>query len=262
MPNKQEVSNPQSGKTKPRSPAYPGIALGQAIERTQQIYDHEGKNKAHVPTVFKHWGYTPNSGAGRVVLAALKYYGLVDVEGSGGNRKIQLTELALDILLDKREGSKERKEAIKKAALNPNINSELWDKHEGSLGSRDELEYSLIREMNFTKRGVKEFLLHFYSTLEYAGLTSSSDKPETKDDKKEDKPDKEEVQQQIGQAGMSNVLLPLTSTSWAVLSAEFPLTQEEWDQMEKVLKVMKPGLVENNGTGIQLIPPMIEGGER
>ena len=246
MPNKEK--NPQKSKTKPRSPAYPSIALEEAIERAHQIYKHEQKNKAHVSTIFSHWGYTTKSGSARLALASLKYYDLINIEGSGDNRKVQLTDLALDILLDEREDSKERKEAIKKAALSPAINLELWDKYEGRLPSAKELEFSLKREKRFTERGVREFLPHFWNTLKYANLESLSDMPKTE----ENISDKEEevqmkTEQQVEQVGaMRDIQLPLASNSWATLSARFPLTQKKWEQMLAVLKAMKPALTEND----------------
>lgn len=39
------------------------------------------------------------------------------------------------------------------------------------------------------------------------------------------------------------VTLPFSLTGWAWLQADFPLSEEEWDQMMAVLIAMKPGLV-------------------
>ena len=244
MPNKEK--EPQRSKPKPRSPAYPSIPLEDAIGRARQIYDNEQKNKAHVSTVFSHWDYKAKSGRARLTLASLKYYGLIEIEGSGDNRKVQLTNLALDILLDEREDSKERGEAIKRAALSPVINSELWNKYEGNLPSDKELEFSLKRERGFTERGVREFLAHFSKTLEYANLESSSDVPHAGEDifDKEEVPAKTEQQaEQVG--AMRAIQLPLASNSWATLSAQFPLTQKEWKQLRTVLEAMEPALTKN-----------------
>lgn len=246
MPNKEKET--QKSKPKPRSPAYPSIPLEEAIDRARQIYDHEQKNKAHVSIIFSHWDYAAKSGKARLALASLKYYGLIEIEGSGDNRKVQLTGLALDILLDERENSKEREEAIKRAALSPAINSELWKKYEGNLPSEKELEFSLKREKGFTERGVREFLTHFFKTLKHANLESLSDMPEAGEDIS-DKEEKVQVrtEQQVEQVGaMHNIQLPLASNSWATLSARFPLTQKEWDQMMEVLKAMRPALVKND----------------
>lgn len=244
MSDKEEVSPQEKGKTGMRSPSYPRIDLKQAIEFTRLIYDKEKKGKVHLRTIVKHCGYNNmNAGTGKAVQAALKYYGLIDVEGSGDNRKAWLTELSLDILLDKRCDSKKRKEAIKKAALNPGINSELWEKYDGNLVSREELEYHLIRERGFTEKGMVNFLSNFYSTLEYSDLILPSDEEKTKNPQS-DKPKKEEAIRHPNRDGVHSYILPLTTDCSVELLGSFPLTEEEWDRMMDVLKAMKAGLVE------------------
>ncbi|MAH49858.1 hypothetical protein CMI37_28825 [Candidatus Pacearchaeota archaeon] len=39
------------------------------------------------------------------------------------------------------------------------------------------------------------------------------------------------------------VTLPLSASRWAYIRSPFPMTEEEWSQMESLLKTMKPGLV-------------------
>ena len=247
--------NTQKNKPKPRSPSYPGIALEEAITRARQIYSHERENKAHISAIFSHWNYKRSSGLARIALASLKYYGLIKIEGSGDSRKVQLTDLALDILLDSREDSSERDSAIKRAALSPTINLDLWNKYQGSLPSDQSLKFSLQREMGFTERGVEEFLVNFHRTLEYSNLLSQSDTPELEEDisSKEEKTqlnaehlithDSPLPSPQPGL--MRNVQLPLSSDSWATLSAQFPLTEVSWKQMIAVLEAMKPALVKS-----------------
>lgn len=40
------------------------------------------------------------------------------------------------------------------------------------------------------------------------------------------------------------VQIPLSAGSWAILSADFPLSESAWTQMMIVLNAMKPALVE------------------
>jgi len=42
---------------------------------------------------------------------------------------------------------------------------------------------------------------------------------------------------------IKDIQLPLSTNSWATLSAEFPLTQSGWTQLLAVLNAMKPALV-------------------
>ncbi|MDE0152974.1 MAG: hypothetical protein OXN23_03795 [Gammaproteobacteria bacterium] len=250
-----DQENTQKGKSKPRSPAYPGIGLEEATTRARQIYSHERQNKAYVSAIYSHWSYTKSSGRARIALASLKYYGLINIEGSGDNRIVQLTNLALDILLDNREDSSERENAIQRAALAPTINSDLWNKYQGHLPSDQSLKFSLQRELGFTERGVEEYIEHFRSTLEFAKLTPKSYKPESNEDKLGEEKSEQLHTEQITinddpppspkLGSVRNVQLPLSSDSWAILSAQFPITEKNWDQMLAVLQAMKPALIKN-----------------
>ena len=84
-----------------RSPAYPYINLETAIKRAQQFYDQEQRNAAPLRIAAKHWGYEPKSSGGQQTAAALISFGLMKDQGTGEARKLQLTDNALRILLDK-----------------------------------------------------------------------------------------------------------------------------------------------------------------
>lgn len=153
-----------------RSPNYPGIALGEAIERARVLYHKEGKHAAPVAAAYRDLGYSPGSGQGGVVLAALKKFGLIDDTGSGNARTVRLTELALKIILDERPESSERLAAIQSAALTPPIHAELWQQYSPSLPSDETLLFRLQTEKGFTRSGAIEFLREFKDTIEFARL--------------------------------------------------------------------------------------------
>src|SRR5437879_5106905 len=112
----------ESGSGRLRSPAYPVINLETAVKRASEFYDKEHRNSAHPTVALKHWGYNDpkNSYAARV-LAALKQFDLMKEVGA----KVQLSDLALRIILDKRPESAEREAALKEAALSPKIHTSL-----------------------------------------------------------------------------------------------------------------------------------------
>src|SRR5438552_17689881 len=103
------MSEPAHKPKRQRSPSYPGIGLEVALERARSLYREEGRNAAPNEAILHHWGYGPKSGPGLVTLAALKRFGLLTGEGSGKSR---LSNFALRIILDEREDSPERAEAI------------------------------------------------------------------------------------------------------------------------------------------------------
>jgi hypothetical protein len=162
-----------SRKKKGRSPSYPGISLGTAIERASKVYDVERTHPAPLDALLKHWDYAPKSGPGLITIAALKKFGLLQDEGSGASRKAKLTDLALRIIQDKRESSDERAAAVRQAALSPPIHAELWEKFGGQLPSDDNLRFELVRERSFTETGATEFIQEFKSTIDFAKLGES-----------------------------------------------------------------------------------------
>src|SRR5687767_8553411 len=111
-----------------RSPGYPAIDLQEAIQKADKMYDEEKRSPTSPDVLAEHWGYRTTSSGAKLAVAALKKYGLIEAVGGKKSGQVKLSDLAFKILLDKREESPERTAAIKKAALNPNIHRELWDK--------------------------------------------------------------------------------------------------------------------------------------
>jgi hypothetical protein len=255
-----------SKRPRGRSPSYPGIDLEEAIERARQLYAREGKHAAPVETINEHWGYKGNSGYGFIALAALKKFGLLIDEGTGPSRRARLSDDALAIILDDRPDSAERLQRIRIAALFPPIHSEIWGKYEGSLPSDSNLRFMLLRERNFTERGVEEFIPELRATLTFAKLLGS-DKVSSKETNKHPAPPvmeseflvpPTELQPSPAQTDTkveSRVIqLPIAPTEWAALQAPFPLTPEKWNQMLAVLNAMKPALVQNAAKESVLAP--------
>ncbi len=195
-------------KKKGRSPNFPAIDLQVAIERAQGLYDKENRHGAAVQTVLSHWGYSLKSSGGAQALAALKSFGLTFEEGMGSSRRIRLSDLAIKILLDKREGSKDRAAALQEAALAPKIHSELWEEFGGQLPSDENLRYTLLVDRLFTVNGADDFIREFQSTLSFSGLLSSGSISEPDGD--ESTTDNEQEQKDGGaRTGGLQVQLPV-----------------------------------------------------
>ncbi|MBK7532024.1 hypothetical protein [Piscinibacter sp.] len=82
-------------------------------------------------------------------MAAMKSYGLMVDEGSGAERRLRLTELALRIVLDTRPDSAERGEMLRRAALSPNVCSEVHANWPDGLPSDETLHHYLVLERSF-----------------------------------------------------------------------------------------------------------------
>ena len=63
----------------------------------------EGKHESPVPVVLTLWGYTNHSSStAQSAVSALIKFGLLKSQGESAECKVQLTDLALKILLDQR----------------------------------------------------------------------------------------------------------------------------------------------------------------
>ena len=76
-----------------RSPNFPSLSLGEAIEAIGKVYSAEGRTKIPRLSVVKPLGYTSINGRSLSVLGALKAYGLLD--GRGDDLKVSDDAFAL-----------------------------------------------------------------------------------------------------------------------------------------------------------------------
>ena len=166
-----DFESPSSQKrSRTRSPAYPYIALPNALEKAAVLWQVEGRHAAAVNVAMQHWGYKEDSSTGYSCVAALKKFGLVDHEGMGDTRQVRLSDLALTILLDQDPDSNERRDALRAAALGPRIHAELWERYGTELPSDQSLKRYLVLERSFNEAAVDELLDEYKQTMTFAGL--------------------------------------------------------------------------------------------
>lgn len=244
----------EDGRKKARSPSYPAIDLEQAVARAKALLEKENRNLVPVDTALEAWGYSPGSGAGLVVIAALKKFGLLEDEGSGADRRVRLTDEAYEVLIDEREQSPERFEILQQAALRPRIHAELWDRYGAKLPSDSTLRYEL-RKMGYSDDASQKLVAEWRRTFDFAGLDDSvrlGESAPVADEESSDSmptsvdPTTASAQTQqsvrLTQAAGQSVQLPLSHGRWATLVAPFPLSEPEWQQMMGILQAMKPAL--------------------
>lgn len=156
---------------KHRSPAYPFVSLKLAVERVRELYEQERTHEARIGTVAGHWGFKPKSSGGHQTIGALKQYGLL--EDAGGNldeRKVKLTELARRITLHA-EGSDERAELLRRAAVNPPLYSDMFSKWDVEFPSDENIRSYLLFERNFNEVAIASVINNYKDTLQYSGVT-------------------------------------------------------------------------------------------
>jgi hypothetical protein len=161
-------------RKKDRSPNFPFISLESAIARARAFYDEERKGAAPVTRAAIHWKYSPNSSGLIQTVAALKSYGLMSDEGSGADRRLKLTELALRIVLDTRIESLERQEMIRRAALNPSVSAEVHSNWPEGLPSDDTLNHYLVLERAFAPANASRAVKILKENQQLAGILGDS----------------------------------------------------------------------------------------
>lgn len=150
-----------------RSPAYPAFDLEEAVSKAAALYEREYTSPASVEVASGAWGYSPHSSSGPQAIATLKQYGLIEEEGRGPDRHVQVSQLALDIL-EPEEGT-DRVEALQAAALSPQVFQEIADQF-ASGGSDANIKAFLVRR-GFNSKAIPVIIRCYRGTEQFASLS-------------------------------------------------------------------------------------------
>ena len=245
--------------TRPKSPNYPGVDLGTAIDLVGQLYrGGVGRGEFTAMDAAKAWNYNSPSGPVRVRIGALRQYGLI--EGKRGPRaeKPRLTRRALTFVI-RPQGSREYQDALRETALIPPLFSELNQSHPNATDGV--LEGILVMDKNFTDDGAQRCIAAYRSTLRLAGLDEAGTMSGLNDD---ESPDENEdvpvvsVPTNIGRESVSapaqeaprlsaeHIRVPLRLMGGSLtVAVELPdsMTERAWTQMMSMLNALKPGYV-------------------
>jgi hypothetical protein len=238
-----------------RSPNYPYIKLGDAINKLNLIYEHEDDHFAPVDAIASHWKMSTTSSSLGKVIGALLQYNLIEEKGSGDGRHLKVSSLGLDILL-REEDDDMRIAALKKAALAPKIHRELWDKYDGRLPKSDQsLRIYLLKDREegvFNKDRVDAFLASFRATLAYSGLT---DGDTIGDEKQEIEQDNEQpIESQViseKQAKMLDIPIVLPTLRMGKISLPKDMNEAEFQFLLDMLTVWKGAIVKDSPTTVK-----------
>ena len=156
-----------------RGPRHPFIDLPKAVEMVERMKSYTGRpGSAPAMSIIKEaWRYSPKSSSGSKTVAALRYFGLIedDIQDKLG-KSIKLTQRALHILLA-HDGSDEKKQALKDAALSPNLYLYCWK--EWGYNFPPSMRTALLLKKGFAEKSVDSFIRDYKKTIEYAGLSNN-----------------------------------------------------------------------------------------
>jgi hypothetical protein len=126
---------------KSKSPRYPSISLGEALDKIKLVYKKEHRHKADKEVIVKDIGYAGLNGASLGMLASLKQYNLLESAGDGfkvSDDAVTLIELPLD--------DAKREEALMRVAYAPKVFTELDDEFGDKLPSDENLRLFLVNK--------------------------------------------------------------------------------------------------------------------
>lgn len=239
-----------------RSPNYPAIDIGRAIERVRTLYSVEKQHPMPALQAVKHWGYTTLNSPGGGQLAALARFGLVDDEGTKDDRMVRVTDLAVKIL--EHPDPARREDAVRQAAMLPAVHQDMWQKYGSELPSEENLKWFLTRERGFSENGAKDFVKEYRATIDFAkpGVSVEAEVAAEVPD-----PERAVVQpHQVAAAPTSVAAVvpePVVPSAGQMPPISFPLasgkvvsvlglgdlSEAEWAQFMAVLTALKPSLV-------------------
>lgn len=151
-----------------RGPGYPFISLEQSVVLAKGLYDYSKRTPANLNAVLQEkWAYSPTSSSAVKMVAALKYFGLVELQTNGNSETIKITDRAYRILVDSSD-SPERRQAMRDACLAPKAYKMCWDKWGVDLPPS--MRSTLIFDEGFIDSTVDSFLMNYRKSLHFAGL--------------------------------------------------------------------------------------------
>ena len=144
---------------KVRSPNYPNVSLGPALEAMRVAYSKENRNKMSREVLAKHLGYSSLNGRALGKIGAVRAYGLI--EGSGD--ELRVSDDAISALMAP-PGAPERSAALERLALRPGLFQELRKDFPNTLPNIDNLKFLLIKR-NFIPEAAEKAAKSYLATM-------------------------------------------------------------------------------------------------
>jgi hypothetical protein len=205
-----------------RSPAFPQVPLGDAVDRLVAFEKHFGRHSAPLDKAGAAWGLKQCGD----ILAALRYFGFLEYTGASTGRQVAITDEGRNLLLAQQEATK--REIIRRAALRPKEIAKFWPIW-GSDRPPDEVCLDdLVLRNGFSARGAPLFLASYDATIAFAGLTTpdkiDADSPADTDAGGGAEPAASEAQPQASQPPPFVGHAPVPSKGMAIMEGERELT--------------------------------------
>jgi hypothetical protein len=221
-----------------RSPAFPVLPLEAALGKLTEFEAHYKRSAARPEKVGEAWSIKTKAYADRIA-AALRYFGLLEYQGSGKERSVVVSEIGRTYLRAKQEVTK--LEIIKAAALRPKQIAKFW----ADWGPDRPADAACIDELtlknSFSDVGARDFLKVYDATIAYAGLsehdksvadligdTPNENHPEDEESGSDDAPPKrDKVKVMAGERELTTGLLSKDASFRLIVSGDIGVREIE-----------------------------------
>jgi hypothetical protein len=152
-----------------RSPNYPVVGLGTAIELAAKIEKYAQRHPAPAENVIdKAWKFKPGGSYGFQCIGALKQFGLLEELDGSKQRMVKLTEAAAKII----HNHPERQALVRMAAMKPKLYATILARFPGGIPPDETIKSFLLFDHTppFNPATVGEFLKQFRNTMAATGL--------------------------------------------------------------------------------------------
>jgi hypothetical protein len=157
-----------------RSPAFPVVPLEAAIGKLTEFEAHFKRTAARPEKVGEAWNIKTKAYVDRIA-AALRYFGLLEYQGTGKERGIIVSEEGRKYLRAHQDETKQ--EVIKAAALRPKQIAKFWSEWGRDRPADAACMDLLIQKHGFSDSGARDFLKVYDATIAYAKLSDSDKVP-------------------------------------------------------------------------------------
>ncbi len=233
----------------PKSPNYPGIDLGTAIELAILLYDSVGKGEFTPMDAAKAWNHKSPSGPVRSRIGTLRQYGLIEGKRGRNAENPKLARRALTFVLREKD-SREYQDAVREAALTPPLFRELHNSHPNAADGV--VQEFLIVDKNFTADGAQRFITAYKKTLKLAkfdkfDLQSDLDHVESPNSfEKKGLVSRDHEQGTVNPVSPSTpegsiaIPVPLDAARMATITVPIDMQDSDWMRIDRILKAYKP----------------------
>jgi hypothetical protein len=159
----------------PRSPGYPSVGLGQAIELVSKIHNKNRTNSIDREAAAKDMGFAGLTGSSTKALADLAHFGLIEKAGKGS---IRVSQRTVDILYPISPAGKSA--ALRDAAFAPSLFGALQAHFRDGVPSDNAIKGFLMRQQ-FASAAIPSVVTSYLDTcrlVQQSAGTESHGQPE------------------------------------------------------------------------------------